>query len=192
MGLLETLPIPTAPSDAALPTASTYRLFQCHCCLLPVDLCSRCDRGNIYCLSCAPLRKSERIARARSSYRSFSHGKSVRAACEKRRRLRRQATRSEGTVGDRGSLLNDPQGNTLASEPVGSDGGLVPDEDSIFPAPAVGSFGDPPPPQGFVRCSHCHCLCEDFQIQGPRWRRFSRRPRSRSPPHSPSHGGGTP
>jgi hypothetical protein len=56
----------------------------------------------------------------------------------------------------------------------------------------VVAFELPAPPQGFVRCAHCHGLCEDFQIQGPRGRLFSRRSRSRSPPRSPSYRGGDP
>ena len=192
MGLIETRLTPNEPSDAGLPPASTYRLFQCHCCLSSVDLCSRCDRGNIYCSSCAQVRKAERIKRARSAYRKSGYGKTVRAAGEKRRRLRMQPAPDEGTVGDRGSPATEPQGNTSASGHVRPDGGIVPDEDPIFPAPEVVVLGLPSLPQGFVRCAHCHCLCEDFQIQGPRGRRFSRRPRSRSPPHAHTHRGGTP
>ena len=192
MGLIENCLPRNDPSDAGLPPASSYRLFQCHYCLSSVDLCSRCDRGNIYCASCAQVRKAARIKRARSAYRKSVHGKTVRAAGEKRRRLRRQSPPDEGTVGDRGSPEADPQGNTSASGHVRPDGGIVPDEDPIFPAPEVVALGPPSPPQGFVRCAHCYCLCEDFQIQGPRGRRFSRRPRSRSPPHAPAHRGGTP
>jgi len=192
MGLNEThLPL-NDPSDAVLPPASTYRLVQCECCLISAELCSRCDRGNIYCQACAPRRMAERIKRARSAYRCSVHGKSVRAAGEKRRRLRRQSVADEGIVGDRGSPTAGSQGNASDSEPVGSDGGIVPDEDSIFPASAVVPVGPPPPAQGFVRCAYCRNLCKDFQIQGPRGRRYARRPRSRSPPYPASHGGGTP
>ena len=192
MGLIQTRLPRNDPCDAVLPTASTYRLFQCHCCLSPVDLCSRCDRGNIYCALCAEVRKALRIKRARIAYRRTARGKEVRAAAEKRRRLRKSREPDDGTVGDRGSLATDPQGNTSASGHVRPDGGIVPDEDPICPAPEVVAFRLPSPPQGFVRCAHCHRLCEDFQIQGPRRRRFSRRPRSRSPPHASSHRGGTP
>ena len=192
MGLIETLLPPDVPFDAGLPPASTFRLFQCHCCYLAVELCSRCDRGNIYCDVCAPLRKVERIARARSAYRSSAHGKAVRAAGEKRRRFRRPVTAREDSVGDRGSPPAGPQGNTSAFEHSCSDSGVSAHEDSLVPVPPVVDLGPPSTPQGFVRCAHCHNLCEAFQIQGPRGRRFSRRPRSRSPPRSPSHGGGTP
>ena len=192
MGQIETLSPSNDPSDAALPPASTYRLFQCHRCLLPVDLCSRCDRGNIYCKACAPVCKAERISRARSAYRNSTDGKKVRAAAEKQRRKRRRLQRLEKFVGDRGSPTTDPQGNTSASEQSRSDSGVPVDENSIDSSPPVVDFGSPPTPQGFVRCSNCHEPCEDFQIQGPRRLRFTRRPRSRSPPHACSDGGGTP
>jgi hypothetical protein len=192
MGLIENLLPLLEPSDAALPPASSYRLFQCHCCLVTVVLCSRCDRGNIYCDVCAPYRKRKRIAAARRKYRSFEKGKSVRAASEKLRRRRLKLRPQKENVGDRGSPEVAAQGNTSASEQSRSDSGVPVDEDSINSSPPVVDFGSPPTPQGFVRCSNCHEPCEDFQIQGPRRRRFARRPRSRSPPHACSDGGGTP
>jgi len=191
MGLIETRLLPDNRCDSGLPPASTYRLFYCHCCLSEVDLCSRCDRGNIYCAPCAPERKAQRIRRARSAYLSSLHGKSMRAAAEKRRRLRRQMARGQDTVGDRGSPVPDQQGNTTTSEHVSSDSGVPAHEDSLVPDRPVDDFRPPPAPQGFIRCSNCYGLCEAFQIQGPRGRRYSRRPRSRSPTRSPSHGGRT-
>jgi hypothetical protein len=192
MGLIEHhLPL-TDLSDAALPPASTYRLFQCHCCLQTVEICSRCDRGNIYCKVCAPIRKAERIARAHKAYRSSENGKSVRSKAEKLRRLRGSAKKSEGTVGDRGSLPGNAQGNTSVSGQVSSESGVNANEVPVDSVSAVVAFELPPPPQGFVRCVHCLGLCKAFQIQGPRGRVFSRRSRSRSPPGSPSYRGGDP
>ena len=118
MVLIETHLFPNDASDAALPPASTCRLFHCRCCLSPVGLCSRCDRGNIYCSPCAPVRMEERIKSARRSYRRTVEGELVRAAAEKRRRKRRLTPPVENAVGDRGSLPSDPQGNTSASEHV--------------------------------------------------------------------------
>ncbi len=192
MGLIETLSPSIDPSDAALPPASTYRLFQCYRCLLPVDLCSRCDRGNIYCKTCAPVRKAERISRARSAYRNSTDGKKVRAAAEKQRRKRRRLQHLKKIVGDRGSLTADPQSNTSSSETVVSVNGVTVHEDPIIPSPPVDPCGLPPAPQGFVRCAYCRGLCKSFQIQGARGRGLWRRPQSRTPPHASSDGGGTP
>ncbi len=192
MGLIETRSPSSDPYDVALPPASTYRLFQCHCCLLAVDLCSRCDRGNIYCRTCAPVCVAERISRARRAYRNSTKGKKVRAAAEKRRRERRRLKPIENFVGDRGSPTAGDQGNTSSSEPVGSDNGVPVHEDPIIPSSPVDHFGLPPAPQGFIRCAHCHGLCKSFQIQGARARGLWRRPRSRALPHAPSNGGGAP
>lgn len=189
MGHSKTRQFPNDPSRAKLPPASSYRLYPCHSCLLPVEICSRCDRGNIYCKACAPIRKKERIQRARSAYRRTSRGREVRAAAEKRRRLR---SLSESTVGDRGSPVVSHQGNNSASEHSRSDSGAPADEDPIIPVSPVVPVGNAATPRGFLRCSHCHHLCVAFQIQGPRRRRFSRRPRSRPPPCVHSDGGGAP
>lgn len=192
MGLFETRSPSNDPCDAALPPASSYRLVHCHSCQMSFNLCSRCDRGNIYCRLCAPKRRAESIVRARSAYRGTAHGKLVHAAAEKRRRLRRQAPPDEGTVGDQGSPPVDPQGNTSVSEPVVSDNGVPGNENSIVPDPSVGPLGVSPPPQGFVRCAYCHRHCKAFQIQGARGRSLSRRPRSRAPPHASANGGRAP
>lgn len=77
-----------------------YRRYLCARCRAVVKLCSRCDRGNIYCLDgCSHKSRSESLRRARRRYQATAEGRSNNA--ERQRRFRRR----RGDVTDHGSPL---------------------------------------------------------------------------------------
>ena len=81
-------------------TKTPCRSFLCARCGVQCDICTHCDRGQIYCPSCAPVAAAARKKRANKRYRVTLRGKHVHAAQEQARRKRRADT---GSVGDRGS-----------------------------------------------------------------------------------------
>ena len=52
--------------------ARLYHCARCHC---QVIICSHCDRGNIYCCSCAPLAHQESLRAAGRRYQNTHRGK---------------------------------------------------------------------------------------------------------------------
>lgn len=68
-------------------------------------LCRRCDRGNVYCITCSPQRARERIQRAQRTYRRSPEGQAQHRDEERARRARRRAERDR--VGDRGPAAGD-------------------------------------------------------------------------------------
>ncbi len=66
------------------------RLFQCACCHIQVILCSTCDRGNIYCLLCAPLARRNSLRKAGKRYQDSRRGRAHHAARQKQYRQRQQ------------------------------------------------------------------------------------------------------
>lgn len=77
----------------------TYRIFNCKQCGTQCFVCSRCDRGNIYCQPCSTSARARRIKNAQSKYRRSKRGKLLHARSERERRARRPVK----FVGDRGS-----------------------------------------------------------------------------------------
>ena len=91
--------------------AQTYRLFYCLLCRVQCRVCSRCDRGNIYCKNCQVQAKQSRQQRANQKYRSSKKGRAVRARLEKQRRLNRKLN----SVGDHGSKIADQPSNDVSA-----------------------------------------------------------------------------
>ena len=66
----------------------TARLYCCHNCNCQTIICSRCDRGNIYCKQCAPIITVENRRKANQRYQRTYQGRVNHAARQKRYRAR--------------------------------------------------------------------------------------------------------
>lgn len=62
-------------SSAPMPMTSTSRLYHCTVCHCQVVICSRCDRGNIYCSGCAYKASREARKRATMRYQASHKGR---------------------------------------------------------------------------------------------------------------------
>jgi len=73
---------------AAVPEAS-HRLYNCRRCGEQVQVCRRCDHGNIYCAGgCAALRRRESLRRAGQRYQLSFRGACRHAARQRTWRMR--------------------------------------------------------------------------------------------------------
>jgi len=69
----------------------THRLYNCARCAEQVQICRRCDRGNVYCArACAGVRRGESLRRAGRRYQ-LSHGGACRHAARQRAWRERRA-----------------------------------------------------------------------------------------------------
>ena len=68
------------------------RLYHCLRCRELVWICSKCDRGHIYCVCCAPLARRESLQAAGQRYQQTSRGRRHHAA-RQQRYLQRQDTK---------------------------------------------------------------------------------------------------
>jgi len=75
----------------------TARLYSCACCQSQVMICRHCDRGNIYCGSCAEPRCKIARKRASKNYQNSLNGKKHNAKRQSRyrQRQREQAPQSK-------------------------------------------------------------------------------------------------
>ena len=69
--------------------AMDCRSYQCALCHSQVHICRRCDRGNIYCPTCAPLARRASIGRAKKRYRQSRRGRFHHAKRQQRYRARK-------------------------------------------------------------------------------------------------------
>lgn len=70
---------------------STSRLYQCARCHHQVNICRKCDHGNIYCgLVCAVLARIKSLRLAGARYQATLNGKHHHAARQAQYRLRHQ------------------------------------------------------------------------------------------------------
>jgi hypothetical protein len=77
----------------------TGRMFLCGRCRAQVVLCSRCDRGNVYCGSaCAQARRRESVRAAGKRYQDSRAGRFAHAARSRRYRARGQNVTHQGSV----------------------------------------------------------------------------------------------
>ena len=67
----------------------TFRLYNCRRCEAQVRLCGGCDRGNIYCVPCAPLGRTHARRRASARYQKTRRGALRHAARQRAYRARR-------------------------------------------------------------------------------------------------------
>lgn len=63
------------------------RLYDCLSCMTKVIICSNCDRGNVYCVQCAPIAKAKSKKAAAKRYQNSRQGRLNHA---KRQRAYRQ------------------------------------------------------------------------------------------------------
>lgn len=96
---------PARPVSIALrlwPRARMYepgRMFLCGRCRAQVVLCSRCDRGNVYCgPGCAQARRRESVRAAGERYQDSRAGRFAHAARSRRYRVRCQNVTHQGSV----------------------------------------------------------------------------------------------
>jgi hypothetical protein len=88
-------------------TKNTARLFYCACCLTPVVVCSRCDRGNIYCGStCSACTRTLNHRIANQQYQRSLKGRLKHAQRQRRYRERQKAIAKKVT--DMGSPVLPP------------------------------------------------------------------------------------
>jgi hypothetical protein len=64
------------------------RLFNCAACRKLRIVCSKCDRGNIYCSTCAPERRRQRRREATARYQATPRGRRKHADRQRRYRER--------------------------------------------------------------------------------------------------------
>lgn len=83
------------------------RMFLCERCRAQVVLCSRCDRGNVYCgPACAASRRRESIRAAGRRYQQSRRGRFTHAARTRRYRERHQKVTHHGSAaGEANGLL---------------------------------------------------------------------------------------
>ena len=62
-----------------------YRHFFCRECKISVNICVRCDRGQIYCEICQNLCKKKRIKKARKKYNESPKGRKKKSGQNQRR-----------------------------------------------------------------------------------------------------------
>lgn len=88
-------------------TKKTARLFCCARCYQPVSICSRCDRGNIYCGSTCSERK--RVLNHRIANRKYQRSLKGRLKhAERQRRYREWKMATATKVTDQGSPVLPP------------------------------------------------------------------------------------
>ena len=120
---------------------ATGRLFLCHHCRTQVVVCSRCDRGQIYCAEAA---RRASLQAAGRRYQKSRNGRLKHAERNRRYRLRQQ------NVTHQGSMPPAPDDLLLADSAVGPE-----------PA-AVGSTT----PSRTLRCHFCGMRCSGLLRQG--------------------------
>ena len=119
------------------------RLYFCCRCQAQVIICSRCDRGNRYCVDeCAAGARSASLKRASKKYQSTRAGRFSNAARQKRYRERQQQK-----VTHQGSLL-------VTSHDVLKAKSHWPEKVKKYDQNGSVSF-----------CQHCGAVCEPFLRQ---------------------------
>ena len=134
---------------------NTARLFNCARCRRQVAICSRCDRGNIYCgPGCSQSAQRESLSAAARRYQRTPEGCQTHAERQRRYRARRKKVTHQGSPAPApsDSLLADSQRSAQRSAPAVSD-----------TAPGV-------------HCCLCGCHCSEFVRQDFLHRRCESQP----------------
>lgn len=84
-----TRPCPVERGARVVECGETFRLFNCRRCHCQVRVGSDCDRGHLYCLTCAPLGRAEARRRASARYQRTPRGARRHAARQRDYRSRR-------------------------------------------------------------------------------------------------------
>lgn len=124
----------------------TSRLFLCGRCRKPVIICSRCDRGQIYCADgCSPIARRHSVLEAGHRYQQSRQGRFNHAERMRRYRLRRQK------VTHQGSELAAPNDLLSTNSPISRSSPILDAE---------------PVAQTAISCSFCGQSCSVFVRQG--------------------------
>lgn len=84
------------------------RLFNCTRCQSQITICTKCDRGNIYCKNCSTSARAESLRAASRRYQSTLKGRHNHAERQKRYRLKKINVTHQGS--------QDPPSDDLLSE----------------------------------------------------------------------------
>lgn len=138
------------------------RLFLCARCRVQVVLCSRCDRGNLYCgRACSQAVRSAAMREAARRYQASRAGRFAHAERARRYRARRNNVTHQGSgAGAATALLDAETAKTLHSAPPDC---TAPVMHEAAPTPAIAS--EP-------RCSRCGARRAHAVRQG--WLRHAR------------------
>lgn len=171
-----------APSSSLAREAAiseeSLRIYCCALCRAQVEICSRCDHGNIYCLGgCSALAREESCRRATARYQASPQGARAHARRQKRYRCKlppsvtHQGPPSEPTVAEGAS-------ETVALTVLVVAAALaerVPEAPQVIPvvSPATLAGGGRPGhdwrPETLYRCQFCGRYCRllrnDFHRQ---------------------------
>lgn len=124
----------------------TSRLFLCARCRKQVVICSRCDRGQIYCADgCSPIARQHSLRAAARRYQQSRQGRFNHAERMRRYRLRQQK------VTHQGSESATPNALLSTNSPIGLSSPVLDAE---------------PLAQAAVRCGFCGRSCSAFVRQG--------------------------
>ncbi len=145
-----------------------YRSYMCRRCEVTVNICIKCDRGQIYCKPCKPIAKKIRTNKAQSKYNKTFKGKHARSGQSKRYRIKIKKKQNLKTIepkfeGDRGSP-EEPSSGTPISQPMLAEKKGKSDEKKEE------SFTKYQTKETLVVCHCCGGVCAPFMRRGP-WTR---------------------
>jgi len=102
--------------------SNSIRIFNCARCYTQVKICSKCDRGNIYCASkCAGDARKESMKNAGKRYQTTQKGKMAHALRQKRyitRKLNKEKMTHHGSFEDCPDVLLVPEAKDTESERI--------------------------------------------------------------------------
>ena len=158
----------------------SHRMFACLRCRNVVTICTRCDRGQVYCGDeCRRPARAEQLREARRRYAASASGRASNAERQRRHRERRLDAvthhgSSTGSGRETSALLNAATVVAELPNPQGSD-------DQHSETSHVSPYGE----NEVVRCSICGQPCGTFTRLGflpPPKRESRRRPKPRDAP----------
>ncbi len=168
-----------AQSSRPVEPTIDHRLYACARCGRLVQLCTRCDRGNLYCFQgCADQARRDSLGRAGRRYQDTPAGRANHAA-----RQQRYLQRKDAKMTHQGSPeAPEPTSSTppMTEHPTGMETPCDPSQaqpQQAAPSPATAPAPQHPLPRRPPRCDHCGAPLGPFAR-----RRFLRRHRRPRPP----------
>ncbi len=116
---------------------NSARMYSCQRCNAQVTICRQCDRGNRYCMECAPIARQEARKRAATRYQDSHQGRLNHAARQSRYRERQKKK-----VTHKGSRV-------------------LRISDLLISWRNKNKLSSSPPTQKYVPLIYCHC-CQDL------------------------------
>ena len=151
----------------------SHRLFNCARCRCQVRICTRCDRGNVYCSKqCAGSARRESVRWAGVRYQRTDAGKRNHASRQNRYRQRQiQKVTHQGS--DKAVFRLPP-----SAQPAAKTLSVATTKLEVIDG------NQSQPTMGAVRCDFCRCPCGPFTRLGP-LRHWPVSPRRRRRPRLP-------